>query len=105
MLIILAHWRAKIIVVIERSLTESSFSYNCLYICNIMATTQQNFNLLEKYLSKGDKYAQTIMTIHGSIGDDIFPLLKRAEKEGKKLDIKESSQLHDEYVLSDIILV
>lgn len=59
--------------------------------------------------SEADVYAQTLLTIFAHVHDDIFPLLEKAEKENKKLDIKsfpENEQmLHDELVKEDIIFV
>lgn len=56
-----------------------------------------------------DEYAQTLMTIWTHIGDEIFPLLEKADKEGKKLDVKAviagSEYLQDELTTDDIILV
>lgn len=61
--------------------------------------------LLERYISNGGDYAQLLKTLMFSVGKDIEPLLEKAEREGKKLDIKRESQTHDEIVLDDIILV
>ena len=61
--------------------------------------------LIKKYQSADPKYSQLLMTILQNIGKDIEPLLKRAEKEGKKLGIKPESESHDELVQEDVILV
>jgi len=52
--------------------------------------------------SAADEYAQLLQTIAGDIGDDIYPLLERAESQGKKLAVKDL--LADEIILENVIL-
>lgn len=65
--------------------------------------------LFNKYTNEANEYAQTLMTIWAHIGDAIFPLLEKADKDGKKLDVKAvaagSEYLQDELTTDDIILV
>ena len=55
--------------------------------------------------SKADEYAQLLETIRFHIGNDIFPLLEKAETENKKISIKDSDALVDEYSIDDVILL
>jgi hypothetical protein len=48
-------------------------------------TKIKGVDLFEIYASQGDEYAQTIMTAYATIGDDLFTLLERAEREQKKI--------------------
>lgn len=78
-------------------------------------TSMTGFELLEKLTvrdfsgSEDDLYAQLLMTIFGHIHGDIFPLLLQAEKEGKRLGLREVTEeeleLQDQIVLKDVILV
>lgn len=52
-----------------------------------------------------DSYSQLIMTIYSNIGDSIFELLVKAEKENKILDIKKESEFNEEFNISDIELI
>jgi len=72
--------------------------------------------LFEKYTalrdfsgSEDDEYAQLLQTIFYQIGNDFFPLLEKAEAEGKKIDVvnpfKDTSILWDEICPEDVILV
>lgn len=56
--------------------------------------------------SETDSYAQLLQTIYHNIGSKIFPLLEKAQKENKKLSIKEFSSeiLVDEFSTSDIVI-
>lgn len=53
--------------------------------------------------SEADEYAQLLMSIFMHIGIDLYPLLEKAEKEGKKVDLKDVEK--DEIIISDLILV
>lgn len=60
--------------------------------------------------SPKDVYAQLILTIHSHIHDAIYPLLTKANKEGKQLAINDQPYLDadimvHEYTVDDIILV
>lgn len=63
--------------------------------------------LFEKYTKARDEYARTLLTIEVNIGDEIYPLLEQAEREGKKLEIDESQlpTLWDSFGKGDVILV
>ena len=68
--------------------------------------------LYEQFISKRDysgshedEYAQLLDTLFFYVGDDLFPLLEKAESEGKSLSITEDDQFKSDYFLSDIILV
>ncbi len=56
-----------------------------------------------------DQYAQLLQTIWSNIFNKIFPLLEKAEREGKKLDIREvpddQMYLLDEISVSDVIFI
>lgn len=52
---------------------------------------------------EADEYAQLLMSIFMHIGDDLYPLLEKAEKEGKKVELKYVEK--DEIIISDLILV
>lgn len=54
--------------------------------------------------SEEDNYAQLLGTIFTHVHTEIFILLEKAEKLGKKLNISESD-LSDEYTIDDITLV
>ncbi|HMR85187.1 MAG TPA: hypothetical protein PKE30_18715 [Niabella sp.] len=56
---------------------------------------------LEKYSSQREYY-QLLLTIYGHIGNDIYPILEKAENEKKKLAVKNDP---DEITVEDIILV
>ena len=59
--------------------------------------------------SPQDEYAQLLYTIHQHIGEDVFNLLKTAEKQNKILGIKQNHSeehiLQDEYTIEDIVLL
>ncbi|MDP3561718.1 MAG: hypothetical protein Q8R83_06045 [Legionellaceae bacterium] len=58
--------------------------------------------------SDEDRYAQLLMTIWSNIKEGIYPILEKADKEGKKLNLKAKSTdsiIVDEIVVDDIILV
>jgi len=56
--------------------------------------------------SEADEYAQLLQTIHLHLGDDVFPLLEKAETEGKKLELKQDdNELMDSVVIADVYLV
>lgn len=59
--------------------------------------------------SKTDEYAQLLETIFFYIGSEIFDLLEKAEREGKRLkvlDLTENGKiLRDEIQITDIVLV
>jgi hypothetical protein len=53
------------------------------------------------------EYGRLLWTIYLSIGDALFPLLEKAEKEGKRLSLtpEPTSYLRDELAVDDIIFV
>lgn len=53
--------------------------------------------------SEADEYAQLLMSIFMHIGDDLYPLLEKAENEGKQVDLIDVEK--DEIIISDLILV
>jgi hypothetical protein len=53
--------------------------------------------------SSQDEYAQLLYTIHLHIGEEVFNLLKTAEKQNKMLGIKQTHS--DEYTIEDIVLL
>lgn len=55
--------------------------------------------------NEADEYAQFLQTVFCHIQDGIYPLLEKAEADGKRLDIASESVEHDEIVLDDLILV
>lgn len=72
--------------------------------------------LLNELLSKrdysgneADEYAQFLSTLMLHLGEDLYPLLEKAQSEDKKLALKqsitESDILVDEYTVSDIIFI
>lgn len=63
--------------------------------------------LLDAYISKRDDYARTLLFMYTNIRESLYPILERAEKEGKKLDVKtqDGSIITDEITIDDIILV
>jgi hypothetical protein len=54
--------------------------------------------------SDADQYAQLLSTIFRNILDGIYPLLEKAEAEGKKLTLSDPAILQDEYTSADVIL-
>jgi hypothetical protein len=69
-------------------------------------------NLLSKRDYSGneaDEYSQFLSTLMLHLGEDLYPLLEKAEAKNKKLSLKqsesESNVLVDEYTVSDIILI
>ena len=56
-----------------------------------------------------DQYAQLLQTIFGNIFEEIYPLLQEAERQGKRLAIREVPKdqmfLMDEICVSDVIFV
>ncbi|NJB83632.1 hypothetical protein [Wenyingzhuangia aestuarii] len=54
--------------------------------------------------SSQDEYAQLLGTLFNHVHSEIFNLLEKAEKLGKKLAVKNSENL-DEYTVEDIVLV
>jgi hypothetical protein len=59
--------------------------------------------------SKTDEYAQLLETIMFHIGNEIFDLLEKAEKEEKKLKVLDLTEngmiLRDEIQIKDIVFV
>lgn len=49
-------------------------------------------DLFEYYTSQRDNYAQILFQLHLQISDEIFKMLEEAEKESKKIAIKDSLQ-------------
>lgn len=60
-----------------------------------------------KYPLIDNRYIQTLITIYTHIGEDMFPLLEKAEMKNKKLSIVDDPDLeiNDQYFLKDIKLV
>lgn len=48
--------------------------------------------LFEYYTSKTDEYASTLFTAYDQIRSELFVLLEQAQKEGKRITIKEDIQ-------------
>lgn len=46
--------------------------------------------LFDLYTSLEGEYKYTLFRAHLEIGDDLFPMLEKCEKEGKKIHIQES---------------
>ena len=64
--------------------------------------------LFDSYIEAKTPYANVLWTIFMNIGDQIYPLLDKADKAGKKLAIKEftdNPDLHDELTEADVILL
>lgn len=57
--------------------------------------------------SEADQYAQLLMTLSVNIGDDLFPLLEKAEESGKKLTIVENDEesIVGEITIDDVVMV
>lgn len=55
--------------------------------------------------SKNDEYPQTLLTLFGSLGENLFNLLEIAESKGKTLAIKKDSLYNDEFTVEDIEFV
>lgn len=59
--------------------------------------------------SKADEYAQLLQTIFSHINEGIYPLIEKAESEGKKLEVLDLTEngtiLRDEIYPEDIIFV
>ncbi len=45
--------------------------------------------LFDIYLSRNDEYSSVLLTAFVEIGDDLFPLLEKAERLGKKVTLIE----------------
>ena len=43
--------------------------------------------LFDIYLSRNDEYSSILLTAYVEIGDDLFPLLEKAERLGKKVTL------------------
>lgn len=54
--------------------------------------------------SESDSYAQLLRTLFFNVQDNLFPILKSAHDQGKKLRLKNESLQNDEYSLNDIIV-
>ncbi|WP_256013126.1 hypothetical protein [Desertivirga xinjiangensis] len=63
--------------------------------------------IFEKHIGEQGEYGRTLFFMVRNVGDDLFPLLEKAEAEGKKLEIKplKGDLLTDEITIDDIILV
>lgn len=62
--------------------------------------------IFERYREEGGDYARTLGMILLNIGDDLFPLLEAAEKEGKRIKINiPDDQLWDELTAEDLVMV
>jgi hypothetical protein len=59
--------------------------------------------------SKADEYAQLLQTILFHIGNELFDLLEKAEKQAKKLQVLDLTEhgliLRDEIQITDIVFV
>lgn len=62
--------------------------------------------LFERYTALNNSYSQTLLTLFAQMGEELFPFLEKAEKQNKKISIKETySGPHDNYSSDNIILV
>lgn len=63
--------------------------------------------LLKKHFDSRSEYAKTLLTIYENIGEEIYPFLEKAEKQGKKLSIDESKlpKLWDTFGINHVIIV
>lgn len=52
--------------------------------------------LFELYTSEESDYKQVLMTAHMAIGDDLYKMLEKAERKGKKIAINEVPQGMDD---------
>ena len=52
--------------------------------------------------SESDSYAQLLRTLFFNVQDNLFPILKSAHDQGKKLRLKNESLQNDEFTMSDI---
>jgi DNA-binding MarR family transcriptional regulator len=66
-------------------------------------TKLKGIELFEIYTSQGDEYAQTIRTAYATIGDDLFALLERAEREQKRITLNTVLNDVDDPVLDVVI--
>ena len=59
--------------------------------------------------SKADEYAQLLQTIFSHINEGIYPLIEKAEKQSKKLQVLDLTDngliLRDEIQIADIVFV
>lgn len=59
--------------------------------------------------SKADQYAQLLQTILFHIGNELFDILEKAEKQAKKLQVLDLTEygliLRDEIQITDIVFV
>lgn len=59
--------------------------------------------------SKADEYAQLLQTIFSHINEGIYPLIEKAEKKSKKLQVLDLTEygliLRDEIQIADIVFV
>lgn len=72
-------------------------------------------DILDKYYflrdysgSSNDEYAQFIITLFSHLGENLIPLIKKAEFENKNITLKKDFQNNnfiDEYTLDMLILV
>ena len=51
--------------------------------------TLSGAELFDVYLSRHDEYSSVLLTAFIEIGDDLFPLLEKAERLGQKVVIKQ----------------
>lgn len=52
--------------------------------------------------SESDSYAQLLRTLFFNVQDNLFPILKSAHDQGKKLRLKNESLQNGEFTMSDI---
>lgn len=52
--------------------------------------------------SESDSYAQLLRTLFFNVQDNLFPILKSAQDQGKKLRLKNESLQNGEFTISDI---
>lgn len=68
-------------------------------------------DIYKKYISQrdfssspSDQYAQLLQTLFYHLQDALFPILEKAEMEGKRISLSRSSHSDDEYTTDNIIL-
>lgn len=64
---------------------------------------QTGQDIFSYYMSIDGEYKQTLLTAHIQIGDKLFKLLEEAEKQGKKIVIKEDDTGADDAPFSVVI--
>lgn len=54
--------------------------------------------------SSSDRYAQFLQTLFANLQEGLFPILEKAEKEGKILSLAKRARNAEEYSVEDVIL-